>query len=211
MGSRPFLVIAALVAVLAPAGRAGAHAGLASSSPADGATLAESVGSVKLTFTESVQPSAEGYTVTLDGTELPAEADTADGAAWTLTFEPVHGGAVTVAYDVVSADGHVIAGALTFTVAATPTSAPPQPAAPTQPVPTQPAPSAPPAGPATSIAGSSTTAGPPTGAPTASPAPTTSPDPDGDSPSPLVWVLVALGGAGLLGAAAWSAARRRVT
>lgn len=208
MGRRLLLVIATLVAGVLPAAQAEAHAALSSSTPADGAVLAEAVASVSLTFTEPVQPTAEGYTVTLgDGGQLSSEATTADGAMWTLTFEPVYASAVTVGYDVISVDGHVISGALTFTVdAPAPTSPATSPATTQPPMPTTTA---------TETTQLPTTHAAPTSttvvavAPPPSPTTTVVPDADDRGTSPVVWVLLAVGAAALLGVVVWSATRRR--
>lgn len=182
-----------LLAVLAVApARALAHAELASSSPEQGAIVADPVGVVTLTFSEAVEPTATGYRVTLpDGTDIVPAATSADGAKWDLAFDPVDAGAVAVGYDVISLDGHPIVGELTFTVAAAPGG----------------------------TAGTATVAPAITAAPVAvAPPPTVAADAQvtTDAPaeeeggaSPLLWTIVLVGGAVLVGVVAWTTVRRR--
>lgn len=116
----PAYLLAVLVAALAVVGSAGpasAHATLVSTDPAEGAVLPEAPGEVTFTFDEAVQlvpegllafdaegrrvdidPSAKGVDVT---GELPGDLDD---------------GTYVVTWRVVSADGHPIAGSLTFHV-----------------------------------------------------------------------------------------------
>jgi copper transport protein len=118
----PAYLLALLVAVLTVVGVAGpasAHATLVSTDPAEGAVLPEAPGQVTFTFDEPVQlvpdgllafdaagrrvevrPSAKGVEVT---GRLPGELDD---------------GTYVVTWRVVSADGHPIAGSLTFHVGA---------------------------------------------------------------------------------------------
>ena len=107
----------ALVAVLPPV--VTAHSALISTDPADGAVLPEPPTAVTLTFNEPPELvedglrllDAAGTVVPLDGRRLnesitaPLPADLADGA-------------YVVAWQVISADGHPISGALSFTVGA---------------------------------------------------------------------------------------------
>lgn len=127
----PAYLLAVLVAVLTVVGAAGpasAHATLVATDPAEGAVLAEAPGTVTFTFDEPVQlvpdgllafdaegqrvdvePSAKGVEVT---GRLPGELDD---------------GTYVITWRVVSADGHPIAGSLTFHVGApSPKVVPPQ-------------------------------------------------------------------------------------
>ncbi|WP_408896291.1 copper resistance protein CopC [Nocardioides sp. R1-1] len=121
-------VLVAALAVVGPAGPASAHATLVSTDPAEGSVLPEAPGEVTFTFDEPVQlvpdgllafdaegrrvdvePSAKGVDVT---GELPGDLDD---------------GTYVVTWRVVSADGHPIAGSLTFHVGApSPKVVPPQ-------------------------------------------------------------------------------------
>ena len=185
----PLLSLLALV----PHGSARAHADLAGSSPEQGAGVTEPVGSVTLTFTEAVEPTSVGYRVARpDGGVVEPVASSADGVTWALTFEPVTTGVVTVSYDVISVDGHAIVGELVFTVDAARES-PATAAVATAPTATAPT--------ATAAAPTVTTASAP--AVTAAPA-----DADDDGSSPVLWAIVLVGGAVLIGVVAWTAVRR---
>ena len=194
-----------IVAIALPAGRVGAHAALTESTPADGAIVTEPLSEVILTFSEGVEPTAEGFALTVDGVAAEPAVTTPDGAVWVLSVEPITSGAVVVAYDVVSADGHLITGEVTFTVDA-PTVATTALA---------PLASAPPSAAPSSVAPTPTSATPPTPATTAvtptsaAAAPTTVvADADDGGSDTVLWVLVVAGGVALLGILAWGAARR---
>ncbi|AIY20051.2 copper resistance protein CopC [Pimelobacter simplex] len=118
----PALILAVLVAVLTVLGTAtsaSAHATLVSTDPAEGAVLPEAPSEVTFTFDEPVQLvpdgllafDAEGKRVDLDpkasGVEVTGElpGDLANGT-------------YVITWRVVSADGHPIAGSLTFHVGA---------------------------------------------------------------------------------------------
>ena len=173
------------IAWLAPSAGVRAHADLGSSSPADGAVVSTTTDRATLTFTEAVEPSAVGFAVTLpDGTQVTPEASSADGATWELAFPPVSAGSVAVAYDVISVDGHSIVGVVTFTVAAAPVTSPPPVSAPSP--------------------------SPATTAPVVvAPAPAVAPADDDEGTSPVLWAVVLVGGAALLGIVGWTAARRK--
>ncbi|HYJ66164.1 MAG TPA: copper resistance CopC family protein [Nocardioidaceae bacterium] len=109
--------IVGLVGVLAlPASPAAAHAGLSSSNPKDGATVQNLPGEVVLEFTEPVgEPEVE--VTASDGTVVSDGDPEALGATVT---EPLAtdgpSGTYTIAYRVVSADGHPVSDELTFDV-----------------------------------------------------------------------------------------------
>ncbi len=123
--TRPaLLTLATLAGVLLLAGPAAAHAGLSGSAPADGAVLAEAPAAVTLTFSAAVR----GPEVTVtgpDGATVGGEA-TADGSLVTVPVALAAAGRQTVDWAVTSADGHRLAGTLTFDwtppVAAAPTT-----------------------------------------------------------------------------------------
>ena len=121
-------VIGLLLGVLSSiimATAAEAHAELLSSNPKDGAVLAKAPTQVVLTFSEPVSTSFA--TVTVTGPSGPATRGkaTVKGAVVTQALNPgLANGAYTLAYRVVSDDGHPVSDTATFTVAATPPSSP---------------------------------------------------------------------------------------
>lgn len=120
--------LVALVALVVPASPAAAHAGLVGSDPADAATLAEAPEQVTLTFTEEVRQPAYVFVTGPDGrTHETGEVEVV-GAVTTQAVEVPEqsAGDWSIAYRVVSSDGHPISGQLTFTVESdgAPTSTP---------------------------------------------------------------------------------------
>jgi methionine-rich copper-binding protein CopC len=110
------LAMLALMVLVSPAG---AHAELESSDPADGATLAEAPSTISFTFGEEILP--QGNAVTL--TDVAADERLAvgpvevDGDTVSVAWpESSPAGEFRAAFRVVSADGHPIAGTVTFTV-----------------------------------------------------------------------------------------------
>lgn len=124
-------LVAAVLVVLVP-GPAWAHNSLTEAVPGRNATLDRAPAGVELTFLQKVDPAALTITVTDAGDrEVPAGAAKADGKTGSIAFdEPPANGVYTVAYRVVSLDGHPVQGSYRFTVAdpAAP-SAPPSPVA----------------------------------------------------------------------------------
>jgi methionine-rich copper-binding protein CopC len=88
------VILAATLAV-----PAAAHTGFESSSPAQGESIDEPVGEIKIVFTGAAEPSGEGFVI-LDPTGAvrePASAVSVDSLTWTLTFsEPLAGGTTGV-------------------------------------------------------------------------------------------------------------------
>ncbi|MFJ9789104.1 copper resistance CopC/CopD family protein [Streptomyces globosus] len=128
-GSQPArtpLAVLALVAAVAAlllggAGTASAHSGLTGSDPADGSVLASPPPYVTLTFTETVGLSEDSVRVLSPDNERvnPRPAQHADGRGNTGRVALADGlaqGTYTVAWRVVSADGHPISGAFVFSV-----------------------------------------------------------------------------------------------
>ncbi|HYO86262.1 MAG TPA: copper resistance CopC family protein [Dermatophilaceae bacterium] len=114
------VVVAALV-LLGQAGPAGAHSQLVRSTPVDGAVLAAVPASVELLFSEDINPNfAQMIVRGPDGAALAIPAPTVTGPTVTATMpQPVSGlpaGTYAAAYRVTSADGHPIAGQISFTV-----------------------------------------------------------------------------------------------
>ncbi|MFF9983144.1 copper resistance CopC/CopD family protein [Streptomyces erythrochromogenes] len=115
------LVAAVLALVLGGAGSAFAHAGLRGSDPAEGSVLATAPKQVTLTFTESVGFSDDSLRVLSPENERvnPRPAQHADGKDNTARVElsdELAQGTYTVAWRVVSADGHPISGAFIFSI-----------------------------------------------------------------------------------------------
>ncbi|GAB3811302.1 CopD family protein [Tessaracoccus terricola] len=120
------VVLLALLAVLGSARPAAAHAELVSSTPSDGAVLAEAPSTVELRFSESVGL-VEGAIrlLTTDADPTPLSA-TATDATVTVELPPLPTDATyAVAYRVVSADGHPVSGVVTFSVGDAAPGAPP--------------------------------------------------------------------------------------
>ncbi|MEU1842680.1 copper resistance CopC family protein [Micromonospora sediminicola] len=128
-------LLAALLAaalLLAPAAPAAAHNTLQAATPAQDARLSAAPTTVTLRFLQQLNP--EFTTIVLSDAgrrRIPTGAPTVDGATGTITVdEPLTNGTYTVAYRVVSADGHPVQGSYRFTVAdpaapATPAAATP--------------------------------------------------------------------------------------
>ncbi|MCA1781629.1 MAG: copper resistance protein CopC [Dermatophilaceae bacterium] len=185
-------VIVALLLVaglIAPA--AFAHAQLLGSDPADGATLA-TTDQVVLTFNEDINPDFVQVVVTGPDGVIPTDEATVEGGVLTQALTPTSSGEYSLAYRVVSADGHPISGRIGFTLTDVPGSA-----------------------------ASTTTAGSTVEAPTTPEQPTVmsgdevaaaeavDPQESGTTLSPLVLLLGALALAALAGAGAWLARQRR--
>lgn len=175
-------VLAALVlttlGVLASAGPAAAHDELIGSDPADGATVEAMPAQITLTFSGPVLADLGGNEVQVTdaaGAALDAGDPVVQDNVVTQALTASASGVVTVAWRVVSEDGHPVSGGFAFTVAAAPS-----------PTPTPTTPTATPATPGPS----------PTPEPTPSPA--TSPVPAADQASPVPWIVL---GAAVIAAA----------
>ncbi|WEG08652.1 copper resistance protein CopC [Microbacterium horticulturae] len=133
-GSHRARLVAVVVALfvlwqlLAGAMPASAHAVLVTSDPLDGARLTTAPTQVTFTFDETVQLPADGTTaVADDGTDVARGSGrlAADGRTVLVPIAPgLPDGAYTVGYRVVSADGHIVGGAVRFGVNADPDAAP---------------------------------------------------------------------------------------
>jgi LPXTG-motif cell wall-anchored protein len=117
--TRPLLALAALLAVLLPGVPAWAHNALAEAAPAKNATLKKSPSEVKLRFLQKLDPAYTTITVSNAGKEkVGTSAPKVDGATGSVTIDaPLANGAYTVAYQVVSTDGHTVKGSYDSTVA----------------------------------------------------------------------------------------------
>ena len=113
------LALAGVLAVeTVTAGRVMAHATLESASPADGSMLTAAPDHVELVFSENVgKPAAlavlDGSGNELEGGKLEVVDDTMRRSYDPAAFTP---GVYAISYQVTSADGHPIAGTLTFMV-----------------------------------------------------------------------------------------------
>jgi len=205
--------LAAVVSLGAVPGPVSAHAELAGSDPAAGSVVPAPVSTITLTFTEGVEPAADGFLVTLPDASVvtPAYATT-DGAVYQLTLDaPVTSGAVSVGYQVVSSDGHPIDGGFSFEVAA-----PPATTAATATVPEATliaAPATPPeatVGTATPVATAPLVATAPPSPPATSVADDEADDEaDDDGSNAVLWIVIVVAGAALVGGLGWAAAKRR--
>ncbi len=114
------LLASALVGVvlaLAPASPAAAHASLVRTDPTEGQVLPESPGVARLTFDETVSVPAGGVQLfDADGDVVSSEASARDAVLIVDLPETLADGSYVVSWRVVSADGHPVAGALTFSV-----------------------------------------------------------------------------------------------
>jgi methionine-rich copper-binding protein CopC len=120
MRTRSAAVIAlVLAALLLPAAPAAAHNTLQAATPAQDARLTTAPKQVTLRFLQQLNP--EFITIVLSDAgrrKVPTGAPAVDGPTGTVTVnEPLVNGTYTVAYRVVSADGHPVQGSYRFTVA----------------------------------------------------------------------------------------------
>lgn len=115
------LIGAVLGSLLATAAPAGAHAALTGSDPKQGAVVDEAPRQVSLTFSEKVAMSDGSVRVLDPAGERADTGRTSDLGSHTYGVKLKPGlpdGTFTVAYQVVSADSHPIAGAFTFSIGA---------------------------------------------------------------------------------------------
>ncbi len=124
-GPRRLLVVAGLVALLHAlllslgASPAAAHATLVSTDPAEGEVLAETPDVVTFTFDERVSLTDQGIRVfDAQGEPVSADASSTDTVVTADLPDELDDGTYVVTYRVVSADGHPIAGSLTFSIGA---------------------------------------------------------------------------------------------
>ncbi|GHJ17161.1 MULTISPECIES: copper resistance CopC family protein [unclassified Micromonospora] len=120
MRTRSAAVVALVIAaLLLPATPASAHNALQTATPAPDARLTTAPASVTLRFLQRLNP--EFTTIVLsdaDRRKIPTGAPAVDGTTGTITVDQaLPDGTYTVAYRVVSADGHPVQGSYRFTVA----------------------------------------------------------------------------------------------
>ena len=122
------LTVTAVTLVTGPP--AFADAALKQSSVRDGAVLSEPPGEVTLTFNEKLQERFTTVQVTGAGTEAVEVADATTDGPTVIQRLPARlpPGEYTVAYRIVSADGHPVAGKLTFRLQGPPAITSPSPA-----------------------------------------------------------------------------------
>ncbi|MFE5216194.1 MULTISPECIES: copper resistance CopC/CopD family protein [unclassified Streptomyces] len=115
------LLLAVTGALLAGAGPASAHAALTGSDPAQGVVVKKAPSQVSLTFSETVAMTGDSVRV-LDPKGRPVQTGTpanVSGTTYAVRLKSgLAEGTYTVAYQVVSADSHPVAGAYTFSVGA---------------------------------------------------------------------------------------------
>jgi methionine-rich copper-binding protein CopC len=110
-------LLLAVVSSLATALAASAHAALLSMSPAAGSTVTKAPARVVLTFNEAISTSFATVTVTgQDGSSVSSGRPLVSGTTVTQKLTDVGSGRYTVAFRVVSEDGHPVSDKATFTV-----------------------------------------------------------------------------------------------
>jgi methionine-rich copper-binding protein CopC len=98
---------------------ASAHSGLESSTPADGSVITQAPASIAFTFDEELLADADSISLNAaDGTNIASAKVQPTGNTvelpWPSDLAP---GSYQAAYRVVSADGHPVTGAISFTYA----------------------------------------------------------------------------------------------
>ncbi|MFC8368880.1 copper resistance CopC/CopD family protein [Streptomyces sp. NPDC057239] len=115
------LLLAVTGALLAGAAPASAHAALTGSDPGQGAVVDTAPTQVSLTFSEQIAVSDDAVRVLDPKGKRVDKGDPANLSGTTYTVRLLSGlpdGTYTVAYQVVSADSHPVAGAFTFSIGA---------------------------------------------------------------------------------------------
>jgi copper resistance protein C len=109
------LIASAALAVLA--GPAWAHAFLEHASPGAGASDATAPKKLTLDFTENLEPTFSGVTVSdKDGHSVEQGAPVVNGANITVALTPLKAGSYHVAWHAVSIDSHRTEGSYSFSV-----------------------------------------------------------------------------------------------
>jgi MprA protease rhombosortase-interaction domain-containing protein len=116
---RLLLAVILVLAVLAPGSPAWAHTRLIAADPAGDAVLTAAPAAVTLRFSQRLNPDFTTIVVSDAARRpVPAAKPAIDGSSGTVTLGHALGnGAYTVAYRVVSSDGHTLQGSYVFTVA----------------------------------------------------------------------------------------------
>lgn len=109
-------VVLGLLTLVVGVGPASAHAGLSGTDPEDGARLQSMPSTITFTFTENIGNAFVAVTAP-DGTAVQvAEPDAVDRRVTASLADPEQRGTYSASYRVVSADGHPVAGTVTFDV-----------------------------------------------------------------------------------------------
>lgn len=110
-----FTLVAVLTVLTLGSEPAAAHASLVGTNPADGSRIATAPGEVSLTFSENVGNGFVAVTAP-NGAEVEASSVRTVDEVLTADLAPSdQRGRYTVAYRIVSADGHPVSGQFTFT------------------------------------------------------------------------------------------------
>ncbi|MEU6205781.1 copper resistance CopC family protein [Micromonospora musae] len=111
-------LLAAVAVLVAPAAPAAAHNTLRASDPAAAARLTAPPTRISLTFLQKLDPAFTTIVLSDAGRrKIPTGAPVVADATGTVTIDQsLADGAYTVAYRVVSADGHPVQGSYSFTV-----------------------------------------------------------------------------------------------
>ena len=98
---------------------ASAHSGLVSSNPADGSVVTEAPAAITLTFNEPLLDDADSISLNAaDGTNITSAQVQPNGSSVELPWPAdLPAGEYQAAFRVVSADGHPVTGAISFTFA----------------------------------------------------------------------------------------------
>ncbi|MFU8875478.1 copper resistance CopC family protein [Micromonospora sp. SL4-19] len=112
-------VLAALAMLLAPASPAAAHNSLQAANPAQDSRLSTPPTQITLKFLQKLDPAFTTIVLSdADQRKVPTSEPAVTGATGTVTItQPLANGNYTVAYRVVSADGHPVQGSYSFTLA----------------------------------------------------------------------------------------------
>ena len=114
-------LVVALIGFGVGSGTVSAHTSFESSTPANGAVLAEPVDEILIAFTNPATEAGDGFVVLDPGGQVrtPTSVSTDDGRVFRLTFDPpLDGGQVGVRWSVRAGDAHPIEGSFSFTVGA---------------------------------------------------------------------------------------------
>ena len=116
-GRLVLVALAALLLLVSPAAPAWAHNALKSSTPAADATLTSAPTEVTLEFMQALNPQFTTVTVTGPDQQEIGAAPRVEAARASVALDaPRLNGVYTVAYRVVSSDGHPVQGSYTFTL-----------------------------------------------------------------------------------------------
>jgi copper transport protein len=119
-------LVAALALLLGFAGGASAHASLVFAEPRDGAVLTQAPKTVQLRFNESVTAGAVKLIDASGKQRTDAVVDAKDEAINVTLPADLPKGTQIVSYRVISADGHPVAGSITFSIGEPTENKPPQ-------------------------------------------------------------------------------------